>query len=84
MSLGVGSEFLVAPTGQPITRFDHCPCFVERKACLPLIRFAGSASLLSLTFSATNCQNAAFAGIRKTLYSGRSFPSRTDIDLVAG
>ena len=34
MSLGVGSEFLVAPTGQPITRFDHCPCFAERSSLL--------------------------------------------------
>lgn len=34
MSLGVGSEILVAPTDQPITRFDHCPCFVERKSML--------------------------------------------------
>ena len=34
MSLDTHKEYTSPPTGQPVTRFDHCPCFAERRSLL--------------------------------------------------
>ena len=34
MSPDIHAEHLHPPTGQTVTRFDHCPCFSERKSIL--------------------------------------------------
>ena len=30
----VNMEYCNPPTGQTVTRFDHCPCFAERQSLL--------------------------------------------------
>ena len=32
MSPDIHKEYTSPPTGQTVTRFDHCPCFEERKS----------------------------------------------------
>jgi hypothetical protein len=34
MSPDTHKEYTSPPTGQPVTRFDHCPCFAERRSLL--------------------------------------------------
>ena len=34
MSPDIPAEHLHPPAGQAVTRFDHCPCFSERKSIL--------------------------------------------------
>ena len=34
MSLDIHKEYARPPTGQTVTRFDHCPCFAERRSLL--------------------------------------------------
>ena len=34
MSSDIPAEHLYPPAGQAVTRFDHCPCFSERKSIL--------------------------------------------------
>ena len=34
MSPDIHAEHLHPPTGQTVTRFDHCPCFSERNSIL--------------------------------------------------
>ena len=36
MSPDIQKEYTSPPTGQPITRFDCCPCFVERQSLLAI------------------------------------------------
>ena len=36
MSPEVHTEFAIPPTGQKVTRFDHCPYFSERQSLLPI------------------------------------------------
>ena len=30
----VHKEYTIPPAGQTVTRFDHCPCFAERRSIL--------------------------------------------------
>ena len=34
MNTEAHAEYGRPPTGQSVTRFDHCPCFAERKSLL--------------------------------------------------
>ena len=34
MRVHVHTDYASPPTGQPVTRFDHCPCFAERRSLL--------------------------------------------------
>lgn len=36
MSPDIHAEHLHPPTGQKVTRFDHCPCFEERQSLLAI------------------------------------------------
>jgi len=36
MSSEIHTEFAIPPTGQTVTRFDHCPCFFERRSLLAI------------------------------------------------
>ena len=34
MNHDINMEYATAPTGQTVTRFDHCPCFAGRPSLL--------------------------------------------------
>ena len=36
MSPDIYTEYMTAPTGQTVGRFDQCPCFAERKSLLAI------------------------------------------------
>ena len=36
MSFTIHTEYTSPPTGQTVTRFDHCPCFEERQSLLAI------------------------------------------------
>ena len=36
MSPDIHTEYTSPPTGQTVTRFDHCPCFAERQSLLAI------------------------------------------------